>query len=169
MTLYLKQKFFSWKDRSTVTDENGEARYFVEGKVFSLGKKLTVTDPQGEEVAFIRQKLLTFMPRFVVERNGIEVAEIVKKFSFFKPKYEIEGIGWTVQGDIFAHDYEILDGDRTVVNIHKKWMTWGDSFALDIDSGADPVMALAVVLAIDAVLDSQTAASASAGSAASSG
>ena len=40
MKLYIKQKVFSWGDKFTVKDVNGEDRYFVEGEIFSWGKKL---------------------------------------------------------------------------------------------------------------------------------
>ncbi|MCR5782026.1 MAG: LURP-one-related family protein [Clostridia bacterium] len=156
MYLYMKQKVFSWKDRFTITDSDGNDRYSVEGKVISIGKKLHIFDAQGDEVAFVRQKITVLMPRFIVEIGGEEVARIVKKISFLKPKYVVEGLGWEVQGDMFAHDYTIVDGDRTIVSIHKKWMAWGDTFELDIENDRDEVLALAVVLAIDAVMDSQT-------------
>lgn len=56
MNLCMKQKVFSWGDRFTVWDENGNDRYYVRGEVFSLGKKLHLTDTAGAEVAFIQQK-----------------------------------------------------------------------------------------------------------------
>lgn len=160
MKLYLRQKFFSWKDRAWVKDETGADRYFIEGKALSIGKKLWIMTPQGEQLAYIRQKVPTLMPRFIVEIGGNEVAQIVKKFTFLKPKYEIEGLGWTVQGDFMAHDYTVFEGEREVVRIHKQWMSWGDSFEVDIASGTDELLALSVVLAIDAVMDSQAAAAA---------
>ncbi|MBQ7541168.1 MAG: LURP-one-related family protein [Clostridia bacterium] len=164
MKLYLKQKFFSWKDRAWVKDETGADRYYIEGKVFSIGKKLWIMTPSGEQIAFVRQKIPSFLPRFIVEIGGQEVAQITKKFTLFKPTYVIEGLGWEVQGDFFAHDYTVSEGMRTIIAIHKHWMSWGDSFELDIADGTDEVMALAVVLAIDAVMDAQQAASVSASS-----
>ena len=164
MLLYMKQKVFSFKDRFTVTDRNGEARYFVEGKLISMGKKLTVSDAAGNEVAFVRQKVLTLLPKFFVEINGEEVAAIKKKLTFLKPKYEVEGLDWTVEGDFFAHDYSILENGEPIASIHKKWMSWGDSFELNISDSANEVIALAVILAIDAVMDAAASASASASS-----
>ena len=160
MKLYVKQEFLSWKDRAWVKDETGADRYFIEGKVLSIGKKLWIMTPQGEQVAFVRQKVPTLMPRFIVEIGGNEVAQISKKFTFLKPKYEIEGLGWTVQGEFMAHDYTVLSADRPIITIHKKWMSWGDAYELDIADGTDDVLALAVVLAIDAVMDAQAAAAA---------
>ena len=167
MKLYLKQKFFSWKDRAWVKDETGMDRYFVEGKVLSLGKKLHVMDAQGNEVAFVRQKVLSFLPTFFVEIGGNEVAQIKKKFTFLKPRYIVEGPGWDVQGDLLDHDYVITAADQPIVSIHKKWMSWGDSYELDIAYGANEILALAVVLAIDAVMDAQQNAAVAASSASS--
>ena len=164
MKLYLKQKVFSWKDQGTVKDENGEDKYYIEGKIFSLGKQLTVRDANQRDVAFIKQKVLSFLPRFFVEMNGEQVAEIVKKISFLKQKYVINGPGYEVEGDFFAHDYSIVDGEKPVAVIHKKWMTWGDTFEIDISNEKDEVMILALVLAIDAVMDANSSSGAIAAS-----
>ena len=155
MQLYMKQKVFSWKDKFSIMDSSGADKYYVEGKMISVGKKLRVYDTAGNELAFVSQKVVSLMPKFCVEMNGEEVAVIKKKFTLMKPKYLIEGPGWEVQGDFFSHDYEITDGGRTIVAIHKKWMAWGDTFELDIADESQEVLAVAVVLAIDAVMDSQ--------------
>lgn len=153
MKLYMKQKVFSFRDRFTIKDEYGEDRYFVEGEILSFGKKLRIYDMHGRELAFVRERLATFMPKFTVEVNDREVAEIVKKFTLFMPKYCVNGLGWDVEGDFFSYDYVITDMGRIIVSIHKQWMAWGDTFELDIADGNDEVIALAVVLAIDAVMD----------------
>ena len=155
MRLYMNEKVFSWKDKFSIKTETGEDRYFVEGKVISIGKKLRVYDAEGNELAFVNQKLVSLMPKFTVEINDQEVAVIKKKVTFLKPKYIIEGPGWEVQGDFLSHDYEIVENGRTIVAIHKKWMSWGDAFELDIEDESQEVLAVAVVLAIDAVMDSQ--------------
>ena len=155
MQLYMKQKVFSWNDKFTIQNSFGEDKYFVEGKLISIGKKLRIYDAAGTELAFVNQKVVSLMPKFCVEMNGEEVAVIKKKFTLLKPKYLIEGPGWEVQGDFMGHDYVISDGGRPVVAIHKKWMAWGDTFELDITDESHEVLAVAVVLAIDAVMDSQ--------------
>ncbi len=156
MKLYIKQKVFSWKDRFTVKDDSGVDRYFVEGELFSWGKKLHVLNAFGNEEAFIQQKLWSFMPRYEVYINGRLTAEIKKEFTFFKPRYSIEGLNWSVEGDFWDHQYQIIQSGRTVVSIQKEWFTWGDSYALDIASPQDEIYALAVVLAIDCVNEQQS-------------
>lgn len=158
MKLYMKQKVFSWADTFTVKDACGEDKYFIKGEVFSWGKKLHVCDRLNREVAFIRQKLWTFLPRYMVSVDGADVAEIVKEWTFLRPKYSILGPGWEVNGNFWEHDYEITENGRPIVSIRKEWMTWGDTYELDVADPADEVMALAVVLAIDCVQAAQAAA-----------
>ena len=45
------------------------------------------------------------------------------------------------------------DGSKTVATISKEWFTWGDAYEIDVDDSVEPVLALAVVLVIDACLD----------------
>lgn len=149
MKLYIKQKVFSWSDKFFVKDEQGRDRYYVEGEIFSFGKKLHVYDMADNEVAFIQQKVFSFLPRYYVFIGDEQIAEVVKKMTFFFPKYYVEGLDWEVNGDFMAHDYEITKNGSPIVRIFKEWMTWGDCYELDIAPGADEIVALATVLAID--------------------
>ena len=156
MKLYIREKVFSWGDRFTVKDEYGNDKYIVEGEVFSWGKKLHVCDMAGNEVAFIEQDVWSFLPRYDVFCGNEQVAEIKKEFTFFFPRYSIEGLGWEINGEFMAHEYEITQNDRPIVSISKEWMTWGDSYELQITNPADEIIALAVVLTIDCVAEASS-------------
>ena len=161
MKLYIKQKVFSWSDKFTVKDEMGNDRYLVEGEIFSFGKKLHVYDLQGREVAFIKQEVWSWMPTYYVFCCDRQVAQIKKEFTFFFPKYTIEGLGWEINGSFMAHDYEITQNGFPIVSIRKEWMTWGDSYELNISNPRDEIVALAVVLTIDCVMAAAAAAASS--------
>ncbi len=154
MKLYIREHVFTWSDEFTVRDETGAEKYTVSGEVFTWGKKLHVYDRAGNEVAYIRQELLTWLPCYHVYVNGAETAQIRQKFSFFHPRYEVDGPGWCVEGEFFAHDFEITCNGRTVAALHKQWMTWGDCYELDIADPADELTALAVLVVIDCVEES---------------
>jgi uncharacterized protein YxjI len=115
-----------------------------------------VYDINGREVAFIKQEVWSFLPRFYVFCGGRQVAEIKKEFTFLFPKYSIEGLGWEIDGSFFAHDYRITKNGYPIVTISKEWMSWGDSYELNISNPQDELVALAVVLAIDCVLESDS-------------
>ena len=162
MKLYIKEKVFSWGDKFTVKDAYGEDKYIVEGEVFSWGKKLHVYDRLGREVAFIKQEVWSLLPRFYVFCDDRQVAEIKKEFTFLFPRYTIEGLGWEIDGSFMAHDYQITKNGHKIVSISKEWMTWGDSYELDISDPADEIVALAVVITIDCVTETSSAAASSA-------
>ena len=155
MKLYIKEHIFTWGDKFTVKDETGNDKYIVEGEIFSWGKKLHVYDMQGYEVSFIKQELFRFLPTYSVYQKGQQVGEIRKEFSFLFPRYTIDGLGWEIEGRFMAHDYQITKGGRSIVTISKEWMTWGDSYELDITDPADEIVALAVVLTIDCIIEAQ--------------
>ena len=155
MKLFIKEKVFSLSDKFFVMDEYGDEKYIVEGEIFSWGKKLHVYDRQGAEVAFIKQELFTFLPRFTVYAGGVEIAQVKQEFSLFFPRYTIEGLGWEIEGSFWEHDYQITKHGSPIVTIQKEWMTWGDSYMLDIGNPTDEIVALAVVLTIDCVQEMQ--------------
>ena len=156
MKLYLKQKVFTWGDKFTVYDENGNDRYYVEGEVLTWGKKLHLTNLSGRELAFIKQKITFFLPQYSIIRNSTEIAKVIREFTFFSQEYTVNGFGWTVKGDFLAHEYEILQCGHTVVTVSKEWFTWGDAYRIETAPGVDVVNALAVVLVIDACLESNS-------------
>jgi Uncharacterized conserved protein len=155
MKLYIKQKVFSWNEKFTIKDENGNDKYYAESEFLTLGHKLHVYDTAGNEVAYIAEKVFTFLPKYYVYINGSEVAEIVKEFTLWRPSYTINGLGWNVDGSPWEHSYSIYDNGNPIVTIEKEWFTWGDSYMLDIPNQQYEVTALAVALVIDCVLCNQ--------------
>ena len=108
---------------------------------------------------FIKQEIWTLLPCYHVFCDGQHVAEIKKEFTFIFPRYSIEGLGWQIEGQFLAHDYEITQNGSKIVSITKEWMTWGDSYELDITNKKDEIVALAVVLTIDCVTEASSGAS----------
>ena len=133
MKLCIKQRVFTFADTFVVKDDYGNDKYFVQGEFFSWGHKLHIYDSNNNEVAFIKEKVLTFVPRFEISINGGFVGELVKKVTFFKPRYYIEGTSLELEGKIMEHEYVLKNEGIPIMKIYKEWMTWGDSYVLDID------------------------------------
>ena len=66
MKLYIKEHVFTWGDKFSVLNEQGEEVFFVEGEVFTWGKKLHVYNAAQQEVTYIEQELFTFRPCYHV-------------------------------------------------------------------------------------------------------
>ncbi len=154
MKLYINQHVFTIGASFAVRDEAGQEIYQVEGEIFTLGRRLHVCDRQEREVLYLRQEVPSFLRSYQVIIDGREVACIRQDFALFHHRFYVEGPGWDVEGEFLAHEYAITCGSRTVATISKEWMTWGDSYELNVANPADALTALAVVLAIDCVLAS---------------
>ncbi|MBQ8331525.1 MAG: LURP-one-related family protein [Clostridia bacterium] len=158
MRFYIQQHVFTWRDRFSIYDETERERYFVEGEVFSFGKKLHLLDLAGQELAYVHQEAFSFLPRYRISRDGADVAEVVRRFSFFRQEYEVAGLGWHVSGDFFAHEFEIRDlSGHLIAGVSKDWFSFGDAYAIDVDDYADEILALAIVIVIDAVISDDRA------------
>lgn len=155
MNLYMQQRVFTWGDKFNVFDQAGNIKYIVEGEIFSWGKKLHLYDLAGNELAFIQQKVFSFLPRYYITRPGYGEIEVVKEFTFFRAEYSVIGPNWKVYGDFWDHEYGVTDNGRSVVEVSKEWLTWGDTYRINISSDVDEIIALSVVLVIDACIEAQ--------------
>ena len=55
------------------------------------------------------QKILTFLPKFEIHKNGQYMGCLNKEFSFFVPHYNLDYNGWHIDGSIMEWDYQVLD------------------------------------------------------------
>lgn len=157
MKLYIKQRVFSLVDSYDIYDENQHPVYKVVAKFFSIGAKLTVSDGQGHELFRIEQKLFSFLPTYEVKQNDTLVATIHRKLSLFKPVIEIESINQslTVEGNFIGWDFTIRQGNETIASIHKKFLSWGDTYELNLSDQSNPGLLVALVVAIDHSMHNQ--------------
>ncbi|MFQ5505297.1 MAG: LURP-one-related/scramblase family protein [Planctomycetota bacterium] len=154
MRYMMKQEFWSLGDDYVIKDENERPVYVVDGKVFSWGDKLSFQDTDGNELAFISQKLLSFMPKYELHREGELFAEVKKEWSWFRSKFTLDVPGpndYEITGSFWAHEYEFKRSGRTVATVSKAFWSWTDTYGVDIVEGEDDVAILATVVVIDLV------------------
>lgn len=150
MKLLLKQRLFSWFDSYDVYDENQNPVFNVRGKL-DFGHKLEIYDMSDNHLATLKQEVFTFLPKFEIYIAGNLVGEIIKEFTLFKPSFTIDMNGWNVEGDFWEWDYQILNGNELVATIQKQLLNWTDTYVIDVVNKEHNLLALMVVLAIDAV------------------
>ncbi|MDR1794179.1 MAG: LURP-one-related family protein [Erysipelotrichaceae bacterium] len=148
MKLYMKQKVFSWRDKFSIFDEQGAERWAAKGEILTIGRKLHIYDLLGNEAAFIHQKVLTFLPRYFIDIKD-KTYTMVKELTLLKPRFRIEGTNWKASGDFLAHEYRIDDDVECIMSISKRWISFGDSYELNIEKDQNELLALCVALTID--------------------
>ena len=110
---FLQRKLMTFADRYAIRDEQGEDVYTARGQWMSLGKKIRVTDRDGKEVGFLHRKLGTLRPQYLIEIPGLPEFTVVRELVFLRIQYSIHIMDWTVEGDVFHHDFSIRSGIRT--------------------------------------------------------
>lgn len=150
MKLYIKERVFSWSDTYDIFNEYGDCVYQGQAELFAFGHQINIFKNR-EVIARIEQKLFTMMPKFELYLHEQYVGELVKEFTFFKPAYHIKNLEWQVQGNIFSHEYTTIDENgREVFTIYKEYLTWGDTYCLNIERDENVERAILVAIAIDA-------------------
>ena len=154
MRLLFKQRLFSWFDSYDIFDEEGNTVYTVKGEL-SWGHRLQIYDAQGEHLGTVQEKVLTLLPQFQLYLGDRLAGTITKEFTFFRPRFTLDCNGWTVDGDLWEWDYQVMDGSRTVMSLQKQVWNWTDTYSMNIPQPKDALLCLMIVLAIDAAKCSQ--------------
>jgi uncharacterized protein YxjI len=150
---YLKQKVFSFTDRYKVFDENQKIVYHCEGALFSFTHKMELMETATNKLLYVlKRQVFSLLPTYhLSDPAGKEIAHIHKKFTLFTHKIDIESeFGqFTIDGDMFAHNFSINANGQTKVDFVKKWVSWGDSYEITIYSEEHVEFYLAMVIMID--------------------
>lgn len=105
----MRQHLFSLGGKFDITDDSENICYTVSGSTFSIPKYFDILDLNSIPIARLTQQVFTFLPKFKLIINEFpEEVEIIKRFSFLKPRYEIEGLGLSVEGNIWDMNFAIL-------------------------------------------------------------
>lgn len=149
----MHEKLMSIGDDSWVENEQGQKAFKIDGKAMRARDTLVLEDPEGREVASFQQHPVAVRDTMTVERDGREVARIRKAIiSPIRDRFDVDlssGDHWSVQGNVLAHEYDI-DGDAgKVAEVSKKWFRVRDSYGVEVESGQDDALVLAVTAAVD--------------------
>jgi uncharacterized protein YxjI len=162
--LFIKQKVFSIGEKFTVMDEQQNPRYYVEGSFMKIPKSFTILDEGHREIGEITKKVFSLLPKFFVEVHGKEAIVLEKELTFFKARYSIQAEGIDVQGNWWDMDFTVQRQGRPIAEIHKRWISWGDTYEITIYEEELEDLIICLVIAIDRVKADDNAAASSASS-----
>ena len=150
MKLLFKQKMFSWFDSFDVYNMYGETVFTVKGQL-SWGHCFKILDINNIEVGTVKQKIISFLPRFEIFKDGQYIGCIKREFAFFRPRFSVDFKGWQVEGDFFEWDYNIINSSNQIIaTVSKELLNWTDTYSIDVFDDRDALAALMLVVAIDA-------------------
>lgn len=152
MSRYYINQNFSFRDRFRITNENQEDVFFAEGEFLSFGKKIRLYTMDGEELLFIKEQIFKFLSQYDFYIGDQLVGEMKRELSFFKARYTMLQPDWTIQGDLWSHNYEIKAGNQMIAVIRKKVFSFMDAYEIEVYEEDFVEIVLGIVIAIDADL-----------------
>jgi uncharacterized protein YxjI len=158
MIFHIKEKFWSFGNSFTITDQDEQPRYTVKGKAFSWGDHLTVYDRHGEEAARIHQKMMSFKPRYHIYIGDALFAEMIKEHTWFKKKFTLDLPGpndITVEGSFSDREFIFRRGNDEVAHVSKDLWRVSGSYGVRIDREEDELPILCACLVIDQIITNE--------------
>jgi len=156
MQLLVKNKIVSLKGSSFVTNEAKEKVFIVNGKLISPTRKKFIKDKDGKLLYIVRNKFwrLFLYKAFIYDANKVKIATVVRKFSL-KAKFEILGTDrpFRIDGNILGWNFDIIFGDEVIGHISRKVIALSDQFMLDVKHDEDAPFLVALVIALDNIVD----------------
>ena len=164
MILNIRNKWVSFRGSSYVRDENEKDVMIVEGRFFSMRHRKYVKDLEGKVHFQVRNRFWNFfrVAAFVFDPEEKKVATVDRKFFSLHDHYDVEcSLGTlTIRGNILGYDYHVVLNGKEIGHVARH-ISLRDSFTLTIDDSADPYFFVALVIAIDNIVDSINSASSS--------
>lgn len=149
LQLKFRQRLISLMGQYDILDQDDHVAFKVKGNLTLVRKAMTVYDGNDRKLGMIRRQLLCLMPTFDIIRDDQVVGTIRKKLSLFSPVFEMEYKGWQIEGDIWAWDYSIKSGSKTIATLQKKLLAMTDTYIINIEDPADAEDVVLLVAAID--------------------
>lgn len=155
--LFIKQKVFKITDHYPVLDANGTAVYFVDETFKLFGKKIQVTRPDGSPVFTITRELFRFLYHFHARFSDGKKITLKQKFKFFRMGIDVMSDDYrlTLEGDFLSLNFSVFSEGKKVGSIYRKWLSWGDSFTIDVIDPSFEEELLALMIMVDFIRDQQ--------------
>jgi uncharacterized protein YxjI len=152
----MRQKILSIGDDYWVENTEGEHIYRVDGKVLRLRHTLDLEDLDGARLCRVQTRVMHIHETMDIEgpdgQRWARVHKAMTASSRERWKVDVEsGPDMEVHGNVVDHEYEIEADDRKIAEVSKKWFRVRDTYGVEIAPDQDPVLILAVTIAIDSM------------------
>lgn len=148
MILTQKQKIVSWFDSYDIYDEKDNVVFKVRGKL-AWGHKLEIYDRNDNYLGRVVEKVISLLPKYMFFVGENEAGCMHKKISLLKPKYELEGVGWTIEGNVLQLNYNVMSGKDIIMTCDKKVLSVRDTYKLNVIDEKNALLCLMISLSID--------------------
>ncbi|MGM0125160.1 hypothetical protein IGI37_002558 [Enterococcus sp. AZ194] len=146
---FIQEQQLSRVTRTIVKDGQGKSLYLLVGRWGTKGDALSLYQMSGELVASIKQVSFTFGTRFEIYEGFKKVGTLKKIFNWPGDFYYIRQLHWTVQGNIYQHQYTIHHFNRLVMEMDKASLFTGDYYVLNVPVDEEAPLCICIAAVMD--------------------
>jgi uncharacterized protein YxjI len=150
-TFKMRAKLFSIGDDFWIEDSDGNKVYKVDAKALRVRETFILEDANGNELFKIQEKKLAIRDTMTVERGATKV-KVRKGLIGIRDHYAIDvddGEDMKARGDFGEHEYHIERDGKKIAEVSKKWFKIRDSYGIQLASGQDVPLILAISVCVD--------------------
>lgn len=153
--LYIKQKVFKITDHYEVLDENNKAIYYVDQDFRLIGNRVHVHRYDNSKDFTIDRRVVTLMPRYDITFSDGKSFEIKQNFTIFNKEIELLSSDYNLKlvGNFWDLDFEVYDYGKKIGEIHKEWISWGDTYTIRVIDPYYEEELVALLIALDEIKD----------------
>ena len=158
-SLFTAGKVFSAHNKITITDDQENVVYRAQSKVFSIHDKTEIVRESGEHVAHIEKKVFTIHERHTVTMaDGLSFMLSTEILHIVKDVINIEGLGWQIQGNIAALNFELYDENGDIIAlISQKILSLHDKYCIDIYQEKYEEIVVAILITLQHIIQDREA------------
>ena len=157
MRYQVREKLFRLGEDNDILNDAGQPVLKVDGKVLSIHGLMLVNDLTGAEVARVSRKLVSLRPTYEITLASGVTAELHQRFTGpFHPKWNFSVSGgqeMEMGGNFSGHDFTLTANGQPVATVSKAWISFANSYGVDVAEGQNDLLILCGVLALEAEQD----------------
>jgi uncharacterized protein YxjI len=149
----MREKMLSIGDDYWIEDSAGNKVFKVDGKALRVRDTWKLKDATDNDVAEIRERKLSVRDAMTVDVRGRK-AVVKKKMVSIRDKFHVEIDGAPdieAKGNFVDHEYEIEQDGHKIGEVSKRWFRVRETYGVEVFGDTDPVLVLALTVAIDAM------------------
>jgi len=149
----MTEKLASIGDDFWIENGAGQRVFKVDGKAARVRDTLKIKDMQGNVVAEIQEKAVRVKDTMDIARGGHTIATVKQALvTPVRGRFSVSvtgGADMDVDGNVLGHEFKVTQGGRQIAEISKKWFRVRDSYGIEIQTGQDDALILAIAVVID--------------------
>lgn len=155
--LYIKQKVFKITDHYPITDSEGRECYYVDQDFRFIGHTVHLAAANGQRIFTVDRQLFKLLPRYLVHFTNGQTITLQSRFTFLRRRIDIlsDSYNLTVEGNFMDLRFSIYNNGIEIGSIKRAYISWGDTFELTILDERFETVVIAVMIAIDRLIDEQ--------------